>query len=446
MPHKLAASLVALAALVGAGCHEPPPVPRNLVLVSLDTLRADHLGLYGYPKRTSPELDRWAEHAFVFENAVSASNYTLAAHHALFQSKTATVARDARDTGLTLAEMLKAQGFATAGFTGGGMMTKLSGFERGFDRWDEGHELLEDTLPGALAYLDDPARRDSRFYLFVHCLDVHLPYDPPPPYDSMFDPDYHGTITGPQTRNLLGMRKMFEGRQSYGRHHYDDTDKDKVRALYDGEIARMDEVLATLLARLEERDLRDDTLVVVLADHGEEFWDHGSVLHAHTVYQELLHVPLLMRVPALEKRSHRIGQRVSLVDVVPTLLELLALPAPPGLQGRSLVPLLRGEPGTPHPLFAEGYASHAKLQSVIDGDLKLIRNIDTHAVSLYDLAADPGEKNDVAANRPADVERMQALLDSTLGTSRSVVQDPMGLPKDVDTKTQDQLRHLGYID
>src|SRR5215470_7151658 len=119
MPHKLAASLVALAALVAAGCHEPPPVPRNLVLVSLDTLRADHLGLYGYPKRTSPGLDRWAEHAFVFENAVSASNYTLAAHHALFQSKTATVARDARDTGLTLAEMLKAQGFQTAGFTGG---------------------------------------------------------------------------------------------------------------------------------------------------------------------------------------------------------------------------------------------------------------------------------------------------------------------------------------
>ena len=446
MPRKLATFLVALAALVAAGCHEPPPVPRNLVLVSLDTLRADHLGLYGYPKRTSPELDRWAEHAFVFENAVSASNYTLAAHHALFQSKTATVARDAKNDGLTLAEMLKAQGFATAGFTGGGMMTKVSGFERGFDSWDEGHEMLEDTLPGALAYLDDPARRDSRFYLFVHCLDVHLPYDPPAPYDSMFDPDYHGTITGPQTRNLLGMRKMFEGRQSFGRHHYDDTDKDKVRALYDGEIARMDEGLAALLARVEKRDLRDDTMVVVLADHGEEFWDHGSVLHAHTVFQELLHVPLLMRVPALEKQAHRISQRVSLVDVVPTLLELLALPVPTGLKGISLVPLLHGESEPSHPLFAEGYASHAKLQSVIDGDLKLIRNIDTDAVSLFDLAADPAEKNDIATSRPADVARMRALLASTLGASRGVVQDPMGLPNDVDTKTKDQLRHLGYID
>jgi len=446
MLQKLAASLVALSAILTTGCHEPPPVPRNLVLVSLDTLRADHLGLYGYAKRTSPGLDRWAEHAFVFENAVSASNYTLAAHHALFQSKTATVARDARDTGLTLAEMLKAQGFRTVGFTGGGMMTKVSGFDRGFDYWNESHEMLADSLPGALEFLDDAARGKERFYLLVHCLDVHLPYDPPPPYDTMFDPDYHGTITGPQTRNLLGMRKMFEGRESYGRHQYDETDRDKVRALYDGEIARMDEVLASLLARIDERDLRDDTMVVVLGDHGEEFWDHGSVLHAHTVFQELLHVPLLLRVPALLKQSHRIAQRVSLVDVVPTLLELLALPAPPGLVGHSLVPLLHGEPEPTHPLFAEGYASYAKLQSVIDGDLKLIRNIETHAVSLFDLAADPGEKNDIAASRPADVERMQALLDSTLGIPKSVVQDPMGLPKDVDTKTKDQLRHLGYIE
>ncbi|HXK24523.1 MAG TPA: sulfatase [Myxococcota bacterium] len=446
MPHKLAASLAALAALLAVGCHEPPAIPRNLVLISLDTLRADHLGLYGYGRKTSPELDRWSEHAFVFTNAVSASNYTLAAHHALFQSKTATVARDKRFEGLTLAEMLKAQGFRTTGFTGGGMMTKVSGFDRGFDYWEESHEMLADTLPGALEFLDDAARGKERFYLLVHCLDVHLPYDPPAPYDSMFAPDYHGSVTGPQTRNLLGMRKMFEGRQSYGRHRYDDADKDKVRALYDGEIARMDEGLGKLLARIGERDLRDDTLVVVLADHGEEFWDHGSVLHAHTVFQELIHVPLLMRVPALEKHAHRIAQRVSLVDVVPTLLELLGLPVPAGLQGVSLVPLLHGEPEATHPLFAEGYASHAKLQSVIDGDLKLIRDLDTHGVALFDLAADPGETNDIAADRPADVDRMQALLDSTLGATRSGIQDPLGLPKEVDTKTKDQLRHLGYIE
>jgi len=446
MPHKLAASLVLLAALATAGCHQPPPVPRNLVLISLDTLRADHLGAYGYAKKTSPDLDRWAERAFVFENAVSAANYTLAAHHALFQSKTATIARDLRFEGLTLAEMLKQQGFRTAGFTGGGMMTRFSGFDRGFDYWGEGHELLADTLPGALEFLDDAASGKERFYLFVHCLDVHLPYDPPAPYDTMFAPDYHGEVNGPGTRNLLSMRKMFEGRASFGRHRYDDADKDKVRALYDGEIANMDEGVGKLLARIGQRDLRDDTLVVVLADHGEEFWDHGSVLHAHTVFQELLHVPLLLQVPALENQARRIAQRVSLVDVVPTLLELLALPVPQGLQGRSLVPLLHGEPAPSHPLFAEGYASFAKLQSVIDGDLKLIRDLDTQAVSLFDLAADPGETTDIAADHPADVERMRALLDSTLGATRGEIKDPMGLPQDVDTKTKDQLRHLGYIE
>ncbi|HEX5067198.1 MAG TPA: sulfatase [Myxococcota bacterium] len=443
MPLKWIASLLALAASLAAGCDARPGKPQNLVVISLDTLRADHLGVYGYERETSPQLDRWAERAFVFDNALSAANYTLASHQALFQSRTARVAKDARLDGPTLAVMLKEQGFHTAAFTGGGMLTEIHGFSRGFDSWDEGNQLLVDTVPKALAFLDEAAREGGRFYLFVHCVDVHLPYSPPAPYNRLFYPEYTGTVDGEGTRKLLSVRKIFEGTSHYVR--FDDADRKKVVALYDGEIAKMDVDLAKLLGRIDAPDLRDDTLVVIVSDHGDEFWDHGSVLHAHTVFQELLHVPFLLRVPALEREARHIGERVSLLDVVPTVLELLALPQPKGLRGRSLVPLLHGETLPERPVFAEGFAVDSKLQTVVDGPWKLIRDLDSGHVALFDLESDPQERNDLAPAQPQQVERLRQLLDGVLGRSREK-QDPLALPAEVDEATKARLRELGYID
>jgi arylsulfatase A-like enzyme len=433
-------------ALLAAGCGGGTAPPRHLVVVSLDTLRADRLGLYGYARATSPTLERFAEHAFVFENAVAPANATTASHHALFQSRSAGAALAARDAAPTLAQMLSQHGFRTAAFTGGGTLSRAAGFARGFDRWDEHGPELAQSLSGALDFLDEAARRDGRAYLFVHCFDVHLPYDPPPPYDTLFAPDYRGSVTGRASLPLLrGVRRIFEQAQRPDPPRLDAADRAKISALYDGEIARTDATLASLFARLDAPDLRGDTLVVILSDHGEEFWDHGSVLHAHTLYQELLHVPLLLRVPAEEPEARRIAQRVSLVDVVPTLLELLALPAPPGLSGRSLVPLLRGEAAPSQPVFAEGFAFDARLQAVIDGDWKLIRDLRTGALALYDLAADPGEQRDLAASRPEERERLRALLDAEFGGGHPA-QDPLALPAPLEPETRERLRALGYLD
>jgi hypothetical protein len=198
-----------------------------------------------------------------------------------------------------------------------------------------------------------------------------------------------------------------------------------------------------LLARLDAPDLRESSVVVILSDHGEEFWEHGSVLHAHTLYQELLHVPLLLRAPGRDG-GVRIAARVSLLDVVPTLLQLLGLPAPPDAQGRSLVPLLDGAGEPPRPVFAEGFAFDAKLQAVIDGDAKAIRRLDTGEVALYDLAADPAEQRDLATARPDERERLRALLDGALGRAHAS-QSP-ALPADVAPETAERLRQLGYID
>jgi arylsulfatase A-like enzyme len=440
---RMALALAALASMLGCGRAQ---APRHLVVVSLDTLRADALALYGSARATSPQLERFAEHAFVFENAVAPANATTASHHALFQSQSAGAAMAARDTAPTLATWLQEQGFRTAAFAGGGTLSRAAGFARGFELWDERSPELAASVPKALAFLDAAARGDARAYLFVHAFDPHLPYDPPPPFDTAFAPHYGGAVTGAATLPLLrGVRRIFEQAHRPEPPSLGPADREKIRALYDGEVAHTDALLAPLLARLAEKDLRGDTLVVILSDHGEEFWEHGSVLHAHTLYQELLHVPLLLRVPGLAGRERRIAQRVSLVDVVPTALELLGLPAPPGLRGRSLVPLLRGEDAAAAPVFAEGFAFDAKLQAVIDGDWKLIRDVGTGQVALYDLAADPAERSDLAAARPEERERLRGLLDAQLVRAHAA-QDPLGLPAGVEPETEERLRALGYVD
>jgi arylsulfatase A-like enzyme len=437
----------ALALLAAAACRPgAPDAPRHLVLISLDTLRADHLGLYGYARPTSPELDRWAEQAFVFERAVAPANATIASHHALFQSRFAGAALADRDGAATLAELLREHGFRTVAWTGGGTMSREAGFARGFELWDEGHEGLASSLPRALRFLDEAARSDGRSYLFLHGFDVHLPYDPPEPFAARFTEGYPGQIRGPDTLPLMrSIRRIFEQAHRAAPPQLDAADRAQVAALYDGEVANTDLLLARLLRRLDAPDLRDDTLVVILSDHGEEFWEHGSVLHAHTLYQELLHVPLLLRVPGRDADARRIEQRVSLLDVLPTLLELLDVPAPSSLAGRSLVPLLSGEPLPPQPAFAEGFAFDAKLQAVLDGDWKLIRDLGTGRLALYDLATDPAEQTDLSGTRPDQRERLRGLLDATLGTATPTT-DPLAMPERIEPETQERLEALGYVE
>jgi len=436
-----------LALLPLAGCGGDPPAARSLVLVSLDTLRADRLGVYGYPRDTSPHLDAFAGEAFVFENAQSAGNATVGAHHALFQSRPASRAIADKARAPTLAAILRERGFRTAGFTDGGTMSRAMGFARGFERFDDRNHGLAESLPEALAWIDEVADGPAPFYLFLHCFDVHLPYDPPPPYDARFGPPYRGPMDGPATLSLLrGVRGLFgEGRD--GPVELSDADRERAGALYDGEIAKTDALLAGLLERLDASDLAGDTLVVVLSDHGEEFWDHGSVLHSHTLYQELLRVPLLIRVPVWSDSGRRIAQRVSMLDVLPTLLELLGVPAPAGLRGRSLVPLLREAEALPaEGLLSEGYPFGRNQQSLVAGRFKLIRSLPTGRVELYDLEADPAERNDLARERPALVRRMLAYLERELPPLARPSGDPLARPEELDADTLQRLRELGYLD
>ena len=437
------------ALVLTAACAPPEPGARNLVLLSLDTLRADRLGLYGYGRDTSPRIDAFAGEAFVFERAQSAANATAGAHHALFQSRPASRAIGSSGKAPTLAGILHGAGWRTAGFTDGGTMSRAMGFARGFQRFDDGNRGLSESLPKALAWLDEVAGGRAPFYLFVHSFDAHLPYDPPPPYDERFGADYDGPVTGARTLPLLrGVRRIFEQSHLDGPIVLDPADRERVSALYDGEIAKTDALLASLLDRLDAPDLVGDTLIVLLSDHGEEFWEHGSVLHSHTLYQELLHVPLILRVPGWRDRGARIATPVSMIDLLPTLLELLHVPAPPGLRGHSLLPLLL-EPGRAHeprPLLSEGYPFGRNQQSVSLDGFKLIRSLRSGRVELYDLEADPDERNDLAAARPEVRSRLLALLDSELPSDPALPSDPLARPGELDAETLRRLQELGYVD
>jgi len=351
--------------VVVAGDHRELPAPAkrpNLLLVSLDTVRADHLSLYGYEHETSPELDRLAGDAFVFERASAPAPETVSSHMSLFTSlhPTAHGIRQVFEPyrlsarRRTLAEVLHEDGYATAAFTEGGGMHYSVGFDRGFDRYSIGEiqpkrpqKMLEGISRNARAWLRENA--DRRFFLFVHSYEAHTPYDPPAPHDTMFfRGEYEGAIDPPISAEKVEQLVI------QGRLRHDDPNRgvERVVSLYDGAIHYLDRHLGGLLDEVRRLQLREDTVVVVFSDHGEDFFDHFSIAtHGHSLYEELMHVPLVIRVPGT--RGRRIPDEVSLVDLMPTVLEVLGLEAESGLQGRSFEPLLRGGALPEAPVYLE---------------------------------------------------------------------------------------------
>jgi arylsulfatase A-like enzyme len=447
---------MALATLLG-GCGEPArdaaeehERPLNVLLISIDSLRADHLGSYGYGRQTSPALDALAARGVLFENAVSQAPWTLPSHASLFTSQyspthqTTDPSRRLPAHLPTLASLLGEAGYSTHAVVGGTFMQAHFGLDSGFQIYDDelarvSHKQShsEVTSPTtnakAIEFLDQV---EGPFFLFVHYWDVHYDLIPPPPYDRRFDPDYAGDLSSEDFMRNPRIRADMPAR-----------DLEHLLALYDGEVAWVDQHVGELLAALEARGLARDTVVVLTADHGDEFFEHGEKGHQHSLYQELLHVPLIVRVPGLPAR--RVSQAAELVDVLPTLLDLLELEPPAGLRGRSLRALLEGGVLEPRPSFA----ATTKMQKdrsqpqksgavcVVDGQQKLIVFQDErYPPELYDLRLDPGETRNLAGSRPH--KRLSALV------RRWIEDTPATAPAThggLDEQTRAELRALGYL-
>ena len=362
------------------------------VVYLVDTLRADHTTPYGYARDTTPELQRFARDAVVFEQAISHASWTKPAVASLFTSllpgrHRAVQLRDRLDGGyVTLAEMLEAKGYATgAAIANSVIYGQGTNFEQGFDFYaglhgagDRPSKLVEaaGVVDEALRWLD--ARRGFPAFLYVHTMDPHVPYAPPPPFDRKYEP--------PPAPD----HPAVDPRSDYK----EPKDRERMIAQYDGDIAYGDQEFGRFIRGLQARGLYDDALVVFVADHGEEFLDHGQFLHGKSVFDELVHVPLIVKFPDRRDAGARVKQQVQLVDLVPTVLQSqgLPVPEPPHIAGHPLQALLRGrapEPPAVSEISHRGFVAHG-MRTSRD---KYVRRFSPDEDELYfDLVRDPAEQ------------------------------------------------------
>jgi arylsulfatase A-like enzyme len=474
--------LVGIATVVAVWRSTRRTAPSNVVMISVDTLRAVNLGVYGYPRDTSPNLDRLAARSVLFNQAFTPWPKTTPAVASLMASQyghstgvmRTTPHQKVADRVLLLAEILRDHGFFNLGVVSNGAIGPQTNIAQGFDRYEletvdaaELNRALEPLLPELLERRTD----GTPTFFWVHYTDPHAPYAPPQDAkryvnDRWYDPSKRVPRHGPP-RNLLPVdptlpplefrRRVAFNRPvvSRGREHADGDGAivaDSVAA-YDAEIRFVDTHIGRLLDRLEEVGLLDDSVLVFWADHGESLGEHNYYFsHGRFAYNVNLHVPLMLSAPGLEPGFF--DSPVSLIDIAPTLLELLGIPIPPSFEGTSLAPALRGESQTPRDVFAEaGYALEYQ-KILVRWPWKLIHIPDPmvqeiargQEFELYNLEKDPGEEDEMSARQPERLEEMRGELQRWVASWEKNTAQPEAAEEEMSPEVLENLRALGYLE
>ena len=458
---KLVASVLLVAAAAGMvdGCSGPPAeAPPNIIVISIDTLRADRLGSYGFAAETSPTLDRLAGLGVRFENAISPSSWTLPAHMSLITSQLVSThgvvddEKALRDSAETLAEVLSSRGYRTTGFVSWVYFSPKFGFGQGFDEYT----FVPGDARAVVDAVEDWHSTCARepYFLFVHFFDPHMDFSPPAPYDTLFTRDYAGPVDGSYVQikpQILGLHESIDPIDPVDRQHLD--------ALYQGEIRFVDDEIDRLLAAVDARSPLADSLVVVVSDHGEELGDHGSLEgHGWTLYEEILHVPMIWSFPDAAHQGTVVREPVGLIDVAPTILDFLGIESPVQFQGRSLLPLLRSRElaTTSSPVIADSGGRFGIFKRAVRGArFKLIETRDTGrseiglpidaGYELYDLESDPGEHHDLYHPGHPEAQRLLRILelaDRPLGDGEMGSTTPA---QELSEGEKKMLESLGYI-
>ena len=432
----------------------------NLILVSFDSLRADHLGTYGYHRDTSPNLDRFAAESVLFERAYSTSSWTLPAHASMLSSlypeeHGASSARKALgDEVVLLPETLAAAGYRSRAIVSVGLLHRVFGFAQGWEAYDDatavpaGEEDPERRRTSAVVgrraaeFLD--ALAPGPFFLFVHDYDVHFDYQPPPPYDTLFEPAH---VPDFDPSNYAFNDTIH---RDMPRAHLE-----RLIALYDGEIRWVDHNFGLLMAELERRGLADNTVVAVVGDHGEEFFEHGEKGHQNNLFNTSLQVPMIVRFPDGEHAGRRVEAPVSLVDLAPTLAAAAGVAPDPSWAGIDIATLVENNTahGPARWLHAELMArsGHAQRAAIFGRKKGLARfgargHVPGRA-GLYDVVADPEERNplhDSTAGR-ARLQAMIARMEHEVsGFRQTNARLGSGWVK-LDAERAAELRALGYL-
>ena len=441
----------------------------HVIIFSVDTLRADHLHCYGYPRETSPFLDRFSREAVLFENTVSQSPHTAPSYMTLFTSLMPDVHRVrnyfAGETALapgipTLAETLKRRGYLTVGVHGGGNVDPARGFSRGFDYYRDGFKLNNESrgeLPPEIGrWLDRSLREKKPIFLFLHHYYCHSPYlyGPPSLRKRFLKEKAKGLMTGPgDLKGRVGgaSREFWEGVDLA-----DPAQRSHIVALYDRGVLITDRILERFVEMLKEKKMYEDSLIIFTSDHGEEFFEHGGKEHGW-LFVEHLHVPLLVKFPGSRYRGRRVLAPVRLVDVLPFTCESLGISPPDRIEGVSFLPLITGK-GEYDPLIV----SHCVDLEGAGYPVRVCR--DGYAYSnewhgqtevtkewLFDSRDDPAEQTNLASHRPKVMEKMRRLAAQARAEKFKYIDliRASSLPdaslRAPGKELRDQLRSLGYI-
>jgi arylsulfatase A-like enzyme len=419
-------ALVLLGMVMAISCGREAP-ELNVLIIAVDTLRADHLGCYGYSRDTTSEIDRLARSGVLCTRCLSSAPWTLPSFSTIFTSLHPTqhgataVKTHMRDSFPTLAGILKENGYATGAIVNAPALKPANGVARGFDFYHmtplDGRNAAG-TTRDALEWIDGV--EDSSFFMFAHYFDPHLSYSPPPPYDRLYFPGYRGRIGN--SFNLEGFSRVRDS-MFVQMQDLEEDDWKQIVALYDGEIAFTDSAVGMLLEGLEDRGILENTLIVFLSDHGEEFFEHGGFEHGHTLYDELIQVPLVFSLPGVLPQNVSIERQVRLLDVTPTILDMLDIPLEPHFEGVSLKPLLMGK-GTlssigrdllpPEAAYAEAMMHSTEQKCISVYPWKLTHWMMSEEQTLFDLEADPHEMNDLAGRAAEPLARLDNQLHHAL--------------------------------
>lgn len=435
-----------------------PPSGPNVLLIVADALRPDHLGCYGYNRPTSPQIDEFAADALIFEKAVSNASWTLPSmgsvltslypheHQAFFWTDTLP------DECLALPEVFKNKKYKTLAIQTNSCLTEDFNFNQGFQDF---HELIFEKGEKLAAKLTAWLRKNKHkpFFAYVHFMDTHLHYDPPEEFKTIFEPEeIESPITG--LLDAFVIRTLSETGLS-------SEDKQHLLNLYDAEIRYFDSSFGKIIENLKKLGIFDNTIIILTADHGEEFWDHNSFEHGHSLYNEVLHVPLIIKY-AYHLPVKRINSCVQLLDLFPTLLSMTGIKHNFDLNGKNLIFPVLNNKNINEEIFVEGIAYGAEKKALIKNDWKLILNTGKRSeksfdpfgdliqkssyryeksFELYNINQDFSEKNNLINDYPQIADVLKRHLFSFLTISVDISQQKKTKLKE---KLED-LKTLGYI-
>jgi arylsulfatase A-like enzyme len=469
----VAASLVALTTGVyglyrKVDRQADPDPPRHVIVISLDTARADHFGCYGHPSIRTPEIDALAAESVLFTDYMTVVPTTLASHVSLFTGKYPHTHGTPRNgfvvnpENVMLPEILREAGFHTAGFAGSFSLDTRFGFAQGFEHYDEAFDHLAGDLGpdqnqrSAQAVTDaviehlEKTGAASRLFLFAHYFDPHAPYVPPPPFDTMYDP--RGRDGLPDATTIANLCRRNPG--------HENPPAKRLALQYAGEISYMDKHAGRLLDYLRERGILDEAVLIVVSDHGENFWEHPLYFdHGLTTYRATMRCVCLIRLPGARHAGTKVDRLVASIDILPTVLDLLGLPGRTDLDGEAMDLLRIDAPWPPRVRFGQASKPWQKVETdprwynlrkarcVRQGSLEYIHTPFAQTEELYDLSVDPQERRNLLVGASPEVQaeaaRLRRMLDAWAQSANPL---PSRFEPSQVNETIRRLRSLGYLE